>query len=196
MDYKKKHRQKKSLKFQTIVEEFNKLPPDPWLIHCEKTKSLKQCVVDAATALKGPSNIKNNKHPHQYRISKANLQSFSKKLSKKEQEIRKCKNFSELHNVVNNCKIKGVAELTVYDAALRIGCKLGIKPNYIYLHRGTKEGASILFNKDFLRFRIKQTKLPTSLEVNNLPKEFGTLEPYQIEQLLCIFKKQLENVVR
>lgn len=165
-------------------------------MHCEKTKSLKECIVAAATALKGPSNIKNNKHPHQYRISKANLESFSKKLLKNELEIRKCKNFSELHNVVNNCKIKGIAELTVYVTTLRIGCKLGIKPKYIYLHRGTKEGASILFNKEFLEFRIKQTKLPTTLEVNNFPKEFVALEPYQIEQLLCIFKKQLENVIR
>jgi len=57
----------------------------------------------------------------------------------------KVRNFDELYELIEKLvgNINGTGELYIYDTSLRIGAKLGIEPNKIYLHRGTREGQGI-----------------------------------------------------
>jgi hypothetical protein len=77
-------------------------------------------------------------------------------------------------------------ELTVYDAALRIGTyrELKLEPKEIYLHAGTRKGAKTLGFKGRRR----------SIRLDELPKAFYRLKPYQIEDCLCIYAKVLKHL--
>ncbi len=91
--------------------------------------------------------------------------------------------FDELHRLVDKAigSIRGVGELTVYDTAVRIGAKLGLKPQRVYLHSGTREGARALG----LDWRMAH------LTVAQCPRELHRLAPHEIEDCLCIFKGRL-----
>ena len=80
--------------------------------------------------------------------------------------------------------VGGLGELYVYDTALRIGAKLNLLPNKVYLHAGTRSGA------EALGFDGKATVL----NVSDLPRELQKLEPHEIEDVLCIFKADLKKV--
>jgi len=75
-------------------------------------------------------------------------------------------------------------ELTVYDTALRIGAYLRIEPEKVFLHRGTRDGAKALGFKGGKR----------SIRLDELPKAFHGLKPYQIEDCLCIYAKALKSL--
>ncbi len=78
-------------------------------------------------------------------------------------------------------KITGIGELYIYDTSLRIGAKLNLMPEKVYLHRGTRVGA-----RNFgLNYKAN------SLELSELPAEFRKLEPYEIEDVLCIYQHDL-----
>ena len=76
-----------------------------------------------------------------------------------------------------------IGELTTYDTAHRIGCKLCLPPTRVYLHSGTQSGAVAL--------GIHRSC--TSISVKVLPKPFAVLEPYEIEDCLCILKGLLSG---
>ena len=67
----------------------------------------------------------------------------------------------------------------MYDTALRIGAKLGVAPVRVYLHTGTREGAK--------RLGI-ETKGVSALWPSELPEALRELEPYEVEDVLCIYK--------
>jgi hypothetical protein len=52
----------------------------------------------------------------------------------------------ELHALIKRTihSIGGLRELYTYDMALRIGAFLGLAPEFVYLHRGTRAGARAL----------------------------------------------------
>lgn len=81
-------------------------------------------------------------------------------------------------------RTRGIGELYVYDTALRIGAWLELFPGKVYLHAGTRWGARALGFDPKAR----------ALEVSELPQELQQLEPYEIEDLLCIFKDKLAGV--
>jgi hypothetical protein len=107
-------------------------------------------------------------------------------LLKNENVIEKCQDFDELHDLLERllAPITGIGELYVYDTALRIGAKLDMLPTKVYLHAGTRIGAQAL------GFHSK-TKV---LEVSQLPKWLHQLEPFEIEDVLCIFKDEISNI--
>jgi hypothetical protein len=90
------------------------------------------------------------------------------------------RDFDSLFNMVRDAigPIHGIGELTVYDTALRIGAKLGLPPERVYLHSGTRVGARALG----LNWRTPH------LELEDFPAELRTLKPHEIEDCLCIFK--------
>jgi len=126
-------------------------------------------------------------HGHQFRIKKVALAQVSETLLKKANvaAISKCKNFESLYNLIDKKRAYGFANLCIYDTALRIGFYRRIYPQKVYLHRGTKVGA-------------KSLKLNTTngcITMNELIKKsraFNLLNPYQIEDLLCVCKKDLK----
>ena len=140
-------------------------------------KSLLKAIETAALA-KLPSR---KRHPHQRRIREAILQTAKNNLLRVNLEYSKT--FSELHARVKKAigYISGIGELTIYDTALRIGAYLRLEPELIYLHAGVRYGVKALG----LDHRLN------TLERSKLPKEFHLLKPHEIEDCLCIYKKEL-----
>ena len=77
-----------------------------------------------------------------------------------------------------------MSEPKVYDTAFRIGAKLNKLPTKVYLHTGTREGAKALGFDG----KVK------SIGVYELQPEFQKLEPYEIEDILCIFKDKFKQM--
>jgi hypothetical protein len=69
-----------------------------------------------------------------------------------------------------------------YPLAANMGYR--VLPKRVHLHRGTRDGARALS----LDWRAD------SLDPRVLPKGLAVLEPYEVEDFLCIFKSQLANV--
>lgn len=66
----------------------------------------------------------------------------------------------------------------VYHTALHIGAKLGLKPDKIYLHRGTRAGAR----------KLGVNTRSATLSVDSLPTPLRVLDPREAEDFLCIYK--------
>ena len=125
------------------------------------------------------------KHPHQWRIPRGVLRTFGARLGRREQALSEAASFDELHEAVRGVgdPIRGIGELAVYDTALRIGAQLGLDPERVYLHRGTRDGAAAV-GVDHRR---------QSIAVSKLPPSFARLAPHEIEDCLCIFKEFLSG---
>jgi hypothetical protein len=74
----------------------------------------------------------------------------------------------------------------VYDTATSIGVHLGLNPDRIYLHSGTADGA-----KAILRIRRRKT-----LNRSELPSAFMRLRCCEVEDCLCIYKRDLARIAR
>ena len=146
-----------------------------------------------------------NRHGHQYCIPEEAIEKAVDKLMKS----KFCPNnlvetpfvendclsnifgdFEELYDFVRSeiGSIKGIGLLTIYDTARRIGHLLNspIYPKeYVYLAAGAKTGAEKLLNSNNLRFR-EPTKIFFPF--------FGSLPSAFIEDMLCIFKDDIENL--
>lgn len=140
-------------------------------------------VIEKAALAKRPDG---KRHPHQTRIRREVLQSAKNILMRYSHNLRNCKTFSELHAKIEKLigDIDGIGELTVYDTALRIGTYLGLEPELIYLHAGVRGGVKALG----LNHRLH------TLEKSKLPREFHVLGPHEIEDCLCIYKKELSGI--
>jgi len=125
---------------------------------------------------------------HQRRLRGSLLRKARSILWDAAKELRRCESFDQLHNLIKEHlkRIRGLAELYYYDTALRIGARLGRMPKRVYLHRGTRDGARNLG----LDWRAD------SLDPRGLPKALAVLEPYEIEDFLCIYKDQLRPEMR
>ena len=125
------------------------------------------------------------KHPHQWRIPRSVLRTFGARLARREPALSGAGSFAELHRAVKDVgdRIHGVGELAVYDTALHIGARLGLDPERVYLHRGTRDGAAAI-GVDHRR---------STIAVSELPSPFARLAPHEIEDCLCIFKGLLSG---
>jgi hypothetical protein len=119
------------------------------------------------------------KHRHQWRIPPAVLGRFSDRLVACLREITRARSFSELLAVLESARPKGVADLTVYDTAVRIGAGQGLEPEEIYLHAGTRKGAARL------GWNVSRASIPR----NEIPADLTGLSPAEIEDLLCIYAR-------
>ena len=146
----------------------------------ENMPSLKDAIINAALA----NNERGIRFSHQCWIKYEYLNKAKNKLLKLEQKLDKCKNFDEIWEVVNNIGVWGFGELCIYDTTQRIGFYLKKYPEKVYLHAGTREGANMLglkgANKEYL-------------EMSEIPKVFHRLEPAEIENFLCMKKKDFYN---
>lgn len=122
---------------------------------------------------------------HQRRIIHDALWQSKQALVSAKDIIISCSTFDELYKLVDRLIgiISGIGELTVYDIALRIGVKLKLEPEFVYLHAGTRKGA------EALGLDAKQN----FIDVYKLPVPLQQLRPIHIENLLCIYKDQLGN---
>ena len=81
-------------------------------------------------------------------------------------------------------RIHGLGELYCYDTTLRIDAYLSLMPERVHLHAGTRDGAVAPgFDADVRLIGLRQ-----------LPDAFWELEPFEAEDLLCIYKELLKNI--
>ncbi len=100
--------------------------------------------------------------------------------------LKRISDFNELYKTIKAeaDKFYGIGRLTTYDTATCIAFEQGIYPKDVYLHAGAADGAKTL--------GIRGTKASKTQFVA-ICKAFEMLEPAQIEDFLCIYKKQLQG---
>lgn len=125
-----------------------------------------------------------NTHDHQWNLWSTTAKHAEEILLKNIDAIVASTDFDSLHSLIKTMlNIPGAGEMYWYDTAFRIGINLGLYPQKVYLHRGTRIGAKNLgldFRKDVL-------------EMSELPAELQELEPYQVEDFLCLYKDALKT---
>jgi hypothetical protein len=122
---------------------------------------------------------------HQHRIPKSALVLAHEALAAIEEELVKAASFDDLLNQVELSvrPIRGIGELYIYDTTQRFGAYLGLYPQVVYLHSGTRAGVVAMGFSGRLKF----------VEVSAFPEEFRGLQPYEIEDVLCIYKDILKK---
>ncbi len=120
---------------------------------------------------------------HQRRIPGSVIEAFSAALLAQLPRIEGARGFADLHNIVQEVgsSLNGIGELTIYDTALRIGAKLHLEPERVYLHTGTRAGAAFLGLGGGRKW----------IAVNELPSAFRRLTGRQAEDCLCIFRESI-----
>jgi len=141
--------------------------------------SLHAAIEKAALAI----NSQGNRYSHQRRLQQDSLQQAYQALEAKTETIAETDDFDDLHGLIDRIlnPIPGIGELYVYDTSLRIGAKLNLLPTRVYLHAGTRVGARAL----------GLDASGPSINTSALPREFRSLPPHEIEDILCIFKDKL-----
>ncbi|MGL4918314.1 MAG: hypothetical protein ACRC5D_19045 [Aeromonas allosaccharophila] len=140
------------------------------------------------------------KHSHQaefielggvkHGVDNGTLQLMIDNIMPKQRELVCANSFDDVYNIIKESKVIKFGELAIYDTAIRISAYLGFSPSMIYLHAGTRIGAINLEEKGLLKKGASsQEKLP----VSEFPKPIQKLEPTQIENFLCSFKKALKK---
>ncbi|MFA5179958.1 MAG: hypothetical protein WC405_01440 [Syntrophales bacterium] len=131
-------------------------------------------------------NHSGKRYRHQCRIPHAILQLSLNKLCMAEKAIGACSSFEDLHRfiILKLKSISGIGELYCYDTALRIGAKLNLHPKTVFLHAGTRQGASFITD-----IRGKE-----SLNTSCLPMAIRELPPEQVEDILCIYKDEIKKM--
>ena len=118
---------------------------------------------------------------HQCRLSRDVLVETADALAALEREIARSNSFDDLYDLVSNvCStVYGAGDLYAYDVAQRIGLRLGLHPEKIYLHTGTRVGARAL------GIDVAGRK---SIGMDELPPTLRSLSPAEAEDVLCIYK--------
>lgn len=145
--------------------------------------SLEAAIKTAAMSV-SPSGKRLN---HQRRIPKETLKAWTRALLRRKQRIRKARNFSGVYEILceSAADLHGIGALTVYDTAIRIGAFLRLRPEFVYLHAGTRDGA-----------RALGLGRGERLKRSVLPSPFHRLSPGDIEDCLCIYKRQIRDVMQ
>jgi hypothetical protein len=152
--------------------------------HLQKVKSafenfiLKEAIAKAAKSI-DPTND-NKMFSHQRRVGYIVANNGYEVLKQREKDLRSCKSFEEILVITDEVskQIYRLGPLWSYDTALRIGFQKEIYPKNVYLQAGVKNGYKKVFNQNPKnRFEEK----------NKFPKELQILEPYEIENFLCIW---------
>ena len=114
-------------------------------------------------------------------------------------ELKRCKTFDDIMVIVYTLKIKNFNSLSVYDTSLRLGAIFNLYPKVIYLHAGATEGAVKLLGKETYnkntKYFIDDQSYPY-VEKSIFPEELQILEPYHIENFLCIEKERIHSIDR
>lgn len=161
----------KATKRQKIREELECFARHP---------TLESAISYAAMAI----NQNGERFGHQHRIKKKALEAAREVLKGMASKLAQCRTFEELHTAIESAlqSVNGVGKLYTYDVALRIGARIGDRPGLlpkkVFLHAGTRKGAKALG----LNARLLW------LEMDSLPDWLRELEPYEVEDFLCIYK--------
>ena len=136
-----------------------------------------------------PSNGRSIRHGHQCLLRRGVPAEAARILASLEHEISGCASFDELHDLITNvCStLYGAGELYAYDVAQRVGLRLGLRPERVFLHRGTRAGARAL------GISVSGRK---SIGIDELPRALRSLSPAEAEDVLCIYKSYFPKLDR
>ena len=125
-------------------------------------------------------------HSHQHRLGYLRMEQAADFLTPHSEALMAATNFTELHQRVSVLGGAGlrIGDLAIYDIAQRIGWYRGLAPEEIYLHRGTLDGD----------LALDPSATGKTLSPDNLPDEFRQLAPFQLEDVLCIYKAQIRRI--
>lgn len=100
-------------------------------------------------------------------------------------DIRQAMTFEAVFQAVEQAlgDIRGLGQLAIYDVSLRLAAVLGLPPERVYLHCGSRKGARALG----IRSRER------SLSVDRFPPELRRLHGWEIENLLCVYADELRD---
>lgn len=127
------------------------------------------------------SRFENGKmHGHQRRVAHRLKEGLKNCLSHNKQPD----SFNDFHAIYSWIKsitesTDGLALITTYDVARRLGAWRGMQPKMVYLHGGAAEGAK--------KLGIKGETVP----LNDFPQEIQKLGATHAENFLCIYKNFL-----
>ena len=172
------------MKTLEIIEEYKSWRqgnPDTWINHCRNQENVEDAIIYAALS----ENHLGKRNSHQYRLKKITLEKFAANLLDVKEEIMEAKSFEELFGIIEFNKPQGVGDLTCYDAALRIGAKVNLYPEKIYLHTGTRRGVEKILGKKVSRKFILKSELPDSFQN-------AAISCAEIEEILCMYKDQFD----
>jgi hypothetical protein len=171
------------MSLEEIVSSYQRSKtPDPWIEFCKSQSGISEAIRSAALA----KDERGKTHSHQRRIKNpgTTLEKFYENLTTRKDDILQAPDFEALLKIVEECRVKGVSEVCCYDTANRIGSYLGIFPQMIYLHAGSRVGAHRLLGTRVRSRSISVQDLPGALQNSSLT-------PGEIEDLLCIYKDKL-----
>lgn len=140
--------------------------------------NLKEAIEKASKSI-DPTND-NKIFSHQRRVGFKVANRGYELLKQREDDLKSCQSFEEILAITDKVskQIFRLGPLWSYDTALRIGFQKEIYPKNVYLQAGVKNGYIKVFNQNPKnRFEEK----------NKFPKELQILEPYEIENFLCIW---------
>lgn len=137
-----------------------------------------------ATLSEIPSRGRLVRYSHQCRLSRRVLAEAAVTLTSLQSEIARSSSFEELYDLVSNvCStVCGAGDLFAYDVAQRLGLRLGLHPDRVYLHTGVRIGARAL------GIPVAGRK---SIGMDELPPALRSLSPSEAEDVLCIYKSYL-----
>lgn len=178
---------------------------DNVLCACHKLKG-KDLIRTAAKSI----GCDNKLHLHQHRVGEDKCADFANFLYKQKNIINDLEGFDnfdaiylyiknlakEFNDQINVKKpTKGIGKLTVYDVSLRIALNFyskPIEPSYVYIHRGTKDGAVALF-KHYKSQNGCKVSLKSKMPIYLFPEPFRRHKEWYIENLLCIYKESFQK---
>ncbi len=138
-------------------------------------QSLQQAIARAAQSV-----AFGKMHSHQRRLGHAKCLHASRLLVQRTGQFNAARDFDDLYELVRLALVgqKGFGPLYWYDVAHRIGMRLDLPPEFVYLHAGTKCGAKKLGVATAGRSKIAVDELPCGL---------SSLLPDDAEDFLCHF---------
>lgn len=121
------------------------------------------------------------RHGHQCRLPASVLSEACRAILRLETDLAVASDFDEVYTLVCAAcaAVPGTGPLYRYDVSHRIGLHLGIEPDRIYMHTGTRQGAKALGVDVRGKDRI---------HVSELPAQLRGLSPADAEDVLCIYK--------
>lgn len=123
-------------------------------------------------------------HNHQSKVS-GTLGKLGLILSRNRMTLASSPTFDVLYHRIKRLAPKGIGEMTTYDVAVRFGAYLGLKPEMIYMHAGTRAGLNALMGT---KFGSRHEMFPMWM----LPTELQDKDPDTVEDFLCTYRMAFE----
>jgi hypothetical protein len=127
------------------------------------------------------------KHSHQQLLTDTALTAAVNAVREREAQLKAATEFETLFSIADEImrSIYGCGAMWRYDFAQRVGAILGIAPSKVYVARGALRGARNL-GLVVVRARIDRVNLPPALR---------GLTSDEVEDFLCIYKKDLNRTI-